>query len=97
MDRRRVLIVGAGVAGLALARMPARAGVAVGVIEREGAWASGTGMYLPGNAARALRMLGLEAEVSSRAVQIAAIRDNVLRLLGRRIFRANFRPLLDQP
>jgi FAD-dependent urate hydroxylase len=25
------------------------------------------------------------------------IRDNVLRLLGRRIFHANYRPLLDQP
>jgi hypothetical protein len=26
-----------------------------------------------------------------------AIRDNVLRFLGRRIFHANYRPLLDQP
>jgi hypothetical protein len=25
------------------------------------------------------------------------IRDNVLRFLGRRIFHANYRPLLDQP
>jgi len=72
MDRRRVLIVGGGVAGLALAPMLARNGVAVEVIEREPAWpTAGTGMYLPGNAARVLRVLGLEAQVASRAVEIA--------------------------
>ena len=72
MDRRRVLIVGGGIAGLALAPMLARTGVAVEVVEREPAWRpAGTGMYLPGNAARALRALGLEAQVASRAVEIA--------------------------
>jgi FAD-dependent urate hydroxylase len=72
MDRRRVLIVGGGVAGLALAPMLARTGVAVELIEREPAWRhAGTGMYLPGNAARALRALGLEARVAARAVEIA--------------------------
>jgi 2-polyprenyl-6-methoxyphenol hydroxylase-like FAD-dependent oxidoreductase len=71
-DRRRVLIVGGGIAGLALAPMLARTGVAVEVIEREPAWRlAGTGIYLPGNAARALRALGLEARVASRAVEIA--------------------------
>jgi FAD-dependent urate hydroxylase len=71
-DRRRVLIVGGGIAGLALAPMLARTGVAVEVIEREPAWRlAGTGIYLPGNAARALRALGLEAQVASRAVEIA--------------------------
>ena len=71
-DRRRVLVVGGGIAGLALAPMLARAGVAVEVIEREPAWRpAGTGIYLPGNAARALRALGLEAQVASRAVEIA--------------------------
>jgi FAD-dependent urate hydroxylase len=71
MDRRRVLIVGGGIAGLALAPMLARAGVAVEVIERDPAWRhAGTGIYLPGNAARALRVLGLEAQVASRAVEI---------------------------
>jgi FAD-dependent urate hydroxylase len=69
---RRVLIVGGGIAGLALAPMLARTGVAVEVIEREPAWRdAGTGIYLPGNAARALRALGLEAQVASRAVEIA--------------------------
>jgi 2-polyprenyl-6-methoxyphenol hydroxylase-like FAD-dependent oxidoreductase len=72
MDRRRVLIVGGGIAGLALAPMLARTGVEVEVAERERAWrAAGTGIYLPGNAARALRALGLEAQVASRAVEIA--------------------------
>ncbi len=66
------LIVGGGIAGLALAPMLARTGIAVEVIEREPAWRrAGTGMYLPGNAARALRALGLEAQVASRAIEIA--------------------------
>jgi FAD-dependent urate hydroxylase len=72
MDRRRVLIVGGGIAGLALAPMLARIGVAVEVIERTPVWRpAGTGIYLPGNAARALRALGLEGQVASRAVEIA--------------------------
>ena len=84
VSRQRVLIVGGGIAGLALAPMLARAGVAVEVIEREPAWRpSGTGMYLPGNAARALRALGLEAHVASRAVEIPrqSFRDQRGRLL----------------
>jgi FAD-dependent urate hydroxylase len=71
-DRRRVLIVGGGIAGLALAPMIARTGVAVEVIEREPARRhAGTGIYLPGNAVRALGVLSLKAEVASRAVEIA--------------------------
>jgi 2-polyprenyl-6-methoxyphenol hydroxylase-like FAD-dependent oxidoreductase len=48
-----VLIVGGGIAGLALAPMLARTGVArFDVIEREPAWRhAGTGIHLPGNAA----------------------------------------------
>jgi 2-polyprenyl-6-methoxyphenol hydroxylase-like FAD-dependent oxidoreductase len=38
MDRRRVLIVGGGIAGLALAPMLARTGDEVEVVERERAW-----------------------------------------------------------
>ena len=72
MDRRRALIVGGGIAGLALAPMLARTGDEVEVVERERAWRpAGTGMYLPGNAVRALRAFGLEAQVASRAVEIA--------------------------
>ena len=70
-DARRVLIVGGGIAGLALAPLLARSGVSVELIERAPAWRdAGTGIYLPGNAARALRALGLEARVASRAVEI---------------------------
>lgn len=71
MDRRRVLIVGGGIAGLALAPILARTGVAVELIERAPAWQpAGTGVYLPGNAARALHALGLEPQVSFRAIEI---------------------------
>jgi FAD-dependent urate hydroxylase len=69
--RTRVLVVGAGIAGLATARALARAGFSPEVIEREPAFAAaGTGIYLPGNAARALRALGLDADVAERAVEI---------------------------
>ena len=88
MSGRRVLIVGGGIAGLALARMLARAGVSLEVIEREPAWRpSGSGMYLPGNAARALRALGLEAHVASRAVEIPRQRFRDQR--GRLLFEVN--------
>jgi FAD-dependent urate hydroxylase len=71
MSGRRVLIVGGGIAGLALARMLPRIGVWPEVIEREQVWRpAGTGMYLPGNAVRALSVLGLEARVASRAIEI---------------------------
>ncbi len=72
MSARRVLIVGGGIAGLALARLLARDGVSLELIEREPVWRpTGTGMYLPGNAARTLRTLGLEAQVASHAIGIS--------------------------
>ena len=71
MTRTRVLVVGAGIAGLATARALTRAGFSPEVIEREPAFpVTGTGIYLPGNAARALRALGLDADVAERAVEI---------------------------
>ena len=67
----RILIVGAGVAGLAAARSLANAGLEPELVEREPAWHQvGAGIYLPGNAARALRALGLERAVAERAVAI---------------------------
>ena len=67
----RILVVGAGVAGLAAARMLARAGFSVEIVERQPAWNEpGTGISLPGNASRALRALGLEPAVMQRAVGI---------------------------
>ena len=64
MTAARILVVGAGLGGLAVARTLARAGFSVEVVEREPAWEeAGTGIYLPGNAARALRVLNLEQAV----------------------------------
>ncbi len=57
---RRVLIVGAGVAGLALARALHQRGVAAEVVGRVAEWQPiGAGLYLPGNATRALHELGI--------------------------------------
>lgn len=71
MTETRILVVGAGIAGLAAARTLAGAGFSVEVVEREPAWGeAGTGIYLPGNAARALRALSLEQAVLERGVVI---------------------------
>jgi FAD-dependent urate hydroxylase len=71
MNHCRILVVGAGLAGLALARALRRAGMDPEVVEREAAWgAAGTGMYLPANGVRALRALGLEGAVAARAASI---------------------------
>ena len=71
LEGLRVLVVGAGLAGLATARTLHRSGATVEVLERAaGPSTEGTGLYLPGNAVRALRDLGLEAEVTERAHRI---------------------------
>lgn len=67
----RILVVGAGIAGLGAARALRQRGFIADVVEREPAWTHpGTGIYLPGNAARALRALGVESAVAERAVLI---------------------------
>jgi FAD-dependent urate hydroxylase len=67
----RILVVGAGIAGLGAARALRQRGFAPDVVERESAWSqSGTGIYLPGNTARALRALDLESAVMERAALI---------------------------
>ena len=56
----RILIVGAGIAGLSLARALEQRGIIPDVAERQAAWnAGGTGLFLPGNASRAFSQLGL--------------------------------------
>jgi 2-polyprenyl-6-methoxyphenol hydroxylase-like FAD-dependent oxidoreductase len=67
----RILVVGAGIGGLAVARTLVRAGFFAEVVEREPAVdEAGMGIYLPGNAARALRALGLEQAVMENAIVI---------------------------
>src|SRR5215211_2909179 len=71
MTHDRILIVGAGLTGLALARALGHAGLAAELVEREAGWQdAGTGMYLPANGVRALRALGLEAAVAAGAARI---------------------------
>jgi FAD-dependent urate hydroxylase len=63
----RILVVGAGIAGLGAARALRQRGFVAEVVESESAWThAGAGIYLPGNAARALRALGLQSPVVER-------------------------------
>jgi FAD-dependent urate hydroxylase len=72
MNSYRILIVGAGLAGLALARALGQAGLAPQVVEREAGWeVAGTGIYLPANGVRALRTLGLEGAAVARGARIS--------------------------
>jgi FAD-dependent urate hydroxylase len=60
----RILVVGAGIAGLAAARTLRQAGFRPDVVEKLSATTvAGAGIYLPGNGARALRALGLHEAV----------------------------------
>jgi 2-polyprenyl-6-methoxyphenol hydroxylase-like FAD-dependent oxidoreductase len=64
----RVLIVGAGIAGLALARALRQRDITAEVVERATEWQpSGGGLYLPANAVRALGELGVEPALRARA------------------------------
>jgi FAD-dependent urate hydroxylase len=66
-----ILVVGGGITGLGAARALRQRGHRVEVIERATTWAHpGAGIYLPGNAVRALRCLGLESAVAKRASPI---------------------------
>jgi FAD-dependent urate hydroxylase len=92
MERCRILVVGAGLAGLAVARALRQAGFAPEVIERADRWdGAGTGMYLPANGVRALRALGLEAAVAARAAPIP--RQRLLDHRGRLLADIDLREL----
>jgi len=65
---------GAGIAGIGAARALGHHGLAAEVVEREPAWKhTGAGIHLPGNPARALRALGLEAAVVERGSLITHV------------------------
>ncbi|MHC6226017.1 FAD-dependent monooxygenase [Pseudomonas sp. X10] len=67
----RILIVGGGVAGLSLAIALEQRGIKADVVEQQASTSpSGTGLYLPGNAARAIEHLGLLERVREKAVPI---------------------------
>jgi 2-polyprenyl-6-methoxyphenol hydroxylase-like FAD-dependent oxidoreductase len=81
----RVLIVGAGIAGLALARALLQRGITADVVERATEWdRSGAGLYLPANAVRALQALDIGSAVRARANPIGRQRllDHRGRLLA---------------
>lgn len=80
----RILVVGAGVAGLSLARALRERGFEPELIERSIDWpVAGAGIYIPGNGVRALRELGLGEEVETAAAVVARRRllDDSGRLL----------------
>jgi len=68
----RILIVGGGIAGLALGRALREQDFVPEIVERAASWpAGGTGLYLPGNGVRALGALGLADKVLARAVRMS--------------------------
>jgi 2-polyprenyl-6-methoxyphenol hydroxylase-like FAD-dependent oxidoreductase len=82
MNASRVLVVGAGIAGLALARALSQRGIITEVVERATAWQpSGTGLYLPANAVRALHELGIGSAATAHANPIG--RQRLLNHRGR--------------
>ena len=82
MNASRVLVVGASVAGLALARALCQRGIIAEVVERATDWQpSGTGLYLPANAVRALHELGIVPAATAYANPIG--RQRLLNHRGR--------------
>lgn len=81
----KILVVGAGVAGLAVARALRERGTDVVLVERTtAADTGGTGIFLPANAVRGLRALGLEDAVAGAAVRIE--RQRVANQRGRVLY-----------
>jgi 2-polyprenyl-6-methoxyphenol hydroxylase-like FAD-dependent oxidoreductase len=67
----RLLIVGGGLAGLALAIALRQRGLSAAIVERASDWAAtGAGLYLVGSATRALRALGIGDEATRRGCAI---------------------------
>jgi 2-polyprenyl-6-methoxyphenol hydroxylase-like FAD-dependent oxidoreductase len=80
----RILIVGAGIAGLAFAGALERRGITAEIVERTTVTKrSGTGIYLQANAMRALDELGVGSQVTARANPIR--HQHILDHRGRRL------------
>jgi 2-polyprenyl-6-methoxyphenol hydroxylase-like FAD-dependent oxidoreductase len=86
VKKARVLIVGAGIAGLALAKALLDLGFPVDVVERhaDDRQALGSGLYLPANAVRALQGIGVQDAVAKLAEPVVRQRfqDHRGRLLA---------------
>jgi 2-polyprenyl-6-methoxyphenol hydroxylase-like FAD-dependent oxidoreductase len=92
MSETRVLVIGAGIAGLSFARAARDRGFAVEVIERAVSWDQvGAGMYLPANAVRALHQLGLGSTLARQAQRI--VHQRVLDHRGRLLVDIDTRQL----
>ena len=88
----RILIVGAGIAGLALAHALRRRGSTPEVVERVSDWQPiGAGLYLPGNAVRALRELDIELPTDANPIR----RQRFLDHRGRRLAEVDVERLWD--
>lgn len=73
-EQESVLIVGAGISGLVLARQFKKLGFRVCVIEKKSNLSSdGAGIALPANAVKVLRYLGLDSQVVPQAHQVNKI------------------------
>ena len=67
----RILIVGGGIAGLAMARAGRQAGLECEIVERAATWqTAGAGIYLPGNGMAALGRLGLAEAVAGHGAVV---------------------------
>jgi 2-polyprenyl-6-methoxyphenol hydroxylase-like FAD-dependent oxidoreductase len=78
----RVLIVGGGIAGLALASALKQRGLESEIVERAAEWdRAGSGLFVPANGVRALATLGLDEVIRRRACVIP--RQRVLDHRGR--------------
>jgi 2-polyprenyl-6-methoxyphenol hydroxylase-like FAD-dependent oxidoreductase len=67
----RILIVGGGIAGLAMARALELRGLSSEVVERDESWrVAGAGVFLPGNGIAALERLGLADQVRERGAVV---------------------------
>lgn len=99
----KILIIGAGLAGLSLARALLAHGIRADIVERRHDWKSpGFGLFLPGNASRAFGRLGLMPEMTEQAVPIRRQdfydrRGRHLRSIDAEAFWADCGPCLGMP